>query len=285
MEARVYRNNNQIWSKSFQGSASWSNFYFYNQNLTPGTYRAEVTLKKRNWTCIGWNTVETVHTNSVVVNGTSVVPDFDINGITVPSDGSPIDVPASYIRMNAASTSCESQYFITVQESDRWWNRTYDYEWDRWFGGQAPNNINLQLYSVLFSVPPYFTGTAIREASPLIGGILANGDDRYFRVSLCTNEPSWNCKGALIRVDCCETGESIEPLPLEDDAWTDDAALEPLDDESLPYPDEEDLLQKFDRSDFSGNLLDEHPKHFDSPRRSVTTIGPGGVDAVVAGRR
>lgn len=35
----------------------------------------------------------------------------------------------------------------------------------------------------------------------LFGGYLSSGQERYYRVSVCTGEPSWQCKVALIKVN------------------------------------------------------------------------------------
>jgi hypothetical protein len=201
IRANLYLNNNLIYTNQYQVSQAWANFYLYNQALQPGNYTATVTIEKRNWTCIGWSTVETKYTNLIVSSAAAATPNFTINGIPPTADGSPINVCASNITMHAAATSCENHYFVGIQESDRWWSRSYEYEWGRWFAGQAPNGMNLQQFSTTFSYSPYYTGLPSRQGSPLIGGNLTNGNQRYYRVNLCTGEPSWNCKTALISVN------------------------------------------------------------------------------------
>lgn len=212
IKAELFLNGNLVTSMQYQTSSSWANFPFYNLNVQAGQYKAKVTLQKRNWTCIGWSTVESVTTNVIVASAAAATPNFNINGVQPPADGSPINVCASNVKLNAAATSCENHYFVTVQESDRWWNRTYDYEWGKWFAGQAPNGLNLQQLSTTYSYPPDYTGSSTRQGSPLIGGNLPSGANRHYRVSVCTGEPSWNCKTALLKVDGnCFAGAAASP--------------------------------------------------------------------------
>jgi hypothetical protein len=200
MTARLFKNGNQIATSTFQGSSAWSNQSFYNIGVTPGTYTATMQFEKRKLS--GWTTVETVSTNSIAAS-TTATPSFDVNGIVVPADGSPIEVCASFIRINAAATSCETSYWIGVQERDRWWNRTYQYEWGAWFGGQAPNNISLQQLATN-SASYWISGPASRQGSTLIDGYLDPPDNsiqRHYVIGVCTAEPSWQCLSALIRVN------------------------------------------------------------------------------------
>jgi hypothetical protein len=136
-----------------------------------------------------------------VVSQTQATPNFNINGIAIPTNGSPINVCGSNIRVNAGASTCETRYMVSIQECDLWWNRTGQYEVDVWFNGQAPDNINLQLIANNYSQPPYFTGPSSRYNTGLFGGTLPNGQARYYRVSICVNEPNWLCKTALIKVD------------------------------------------------------------------------------------
>ena len=205
---KLYRDGVNIESQVFSVPGDWSNTYFYNLDAQPGDYRAHVKVERRYGWCVGWQVVSSGWTNTIAGNDIGAIPNFNINGIGVSSGGSPINVCASNITINAASTTCESRYRIGVQESNRWWHRTYDYEWGRWFSGTAPNGINLQQLSATYSYPPYFTGPSSRQGSPLIGGNLPNGQERYYRVNVCTDEPSWQCKTVLIKVNGnCRTEE------------------------------------------------------------------------------
>lgn len=199
--ATLYRNGAVI--KNYtngNGLHAWSIFSDYDMNISQGTYQATVKFEKRT-ALNGWQTVETKSTNTLTAN-VSANPYFNINGnpmlfatnsagYVVANYSNPIPVCKSFIIVNAAATSCESKYFLSVQESDRWWNRTYQYEWETWFSGQAPNGINLQQKSIQYST----------SGTELIGGLLPNGQERFYRVSVCTGEPTWNCKSALIKVD------------------------------------------------------------------------------------
>lgn len=201
MTARLYKNGTEIGSSSFRGSSAWSNQFFYNLNVSAGTYKATVQFEKYRLVS-GWTMVETVTSNSIVVS-TSATPAFDINGVQVPTDGSPIDMCAGIIRINAAASSCETNYWVGIHETDRWWNRTYQYEWGTWFAGQAPNGISLQQLAT-GSASYWIYGPPSRKGSTLIGGYLDppnNSSERYYTVEVCTAEPSWQCKVALIKVN------------------------------------------------------------------------------------
>lgn len=224
---KLYRGSTVVSQQTFQASSSWSNTFFYNVSSPAGNYRAHVKVERRKSFCIGWETLHSGFTNTIVGNQSPATPNFNVNGATVPADGSPINVCISNIKINAASTSCEDAYYLGVQESNRWWSRTYDYEWGRWYSGQAPNNINLQTQSVLNSQPPYYTGDPNRQNTVLLGGNLPSGEARYYRVSVCTGIPSWNCKTALIRVN---PNCRINPEDLIEDTneyvWIDNPELE-----------------------------------------------------------
>jgi len=128
-------------------------------------------------------------------------PSFTMKGTPPTPSGSPLHLCESNVTMNASATSYASKYFISIQESDQWWNPTGDYAWGRWFSGQAPSSLNLQQLSTTYSYPPDFTGSPARQGSPLIGGNLPVKGARYYRVNLCTEEPSRTCQSALIQVD------------------------------------------------------------------------------------
>jgi hypothetical protein len=195
IKAIIYKDGVEVTSKEYRTSKVWANFFFYGFSVSEGTYKARVIAKKRK--LFSWETVYDSYANSIACIKIAATPNFNINGSTADV----IEVNASSITVNAAATTCESKYYIGVAESDRWWHRTYDYEWGRWFTGTAPNGINLQQYSTTYSYPPYFTGDASRQGSPLIGGKLDNGNDRYYRVGIATGEPTWVSKTLLIKVN------------------------------------------------------------------------------------
>lgn len=204
--------------KAFYGS--------YAQSFAPGEYyRVKLAVGSP------WNeTVKLIYIKPAT-------PSFTINGMSPPPDNSPLSVCASNVTINASATSCESKYYIGVAESDLWWNRTYDYEWGKWFSGEAPSSLNLQQLATTYSYAPNFTGSPARQGSPLIGGNLPAGGSRYYRLSVCTGEPSWTCKFALLQVN----GNCLvsSPLPAEADASSSMAAIalpDPCDDPTEHEP-------------------------------------------------
>ena len=107
--------------------------------------------------------------------------------------------------MDGSSTQCAATYWVGIHESDLMWNRTFKYEWGKWFNGAPPNNINLQQLATTYSQPPDWAGNnPIQQRTPLIAGFLdapVNSQPRYYRVALCTTEPSWLCKNTLLKVN------------------------------------------------------------------------------------
>lgn len=217
------------------------------QTFTPGQYY-RVKLAVGN----PWNeTVKLVYIPPATPNFT--VKNSSNVWVVPPADGSPIDVCASNITINAAGTNGESRYDIVVQESDPWWNRTYQYEWGHWFSGQAPNGIKLQNLASIYSYPPDFTGAAVRQGTILYGGNLPNGSARHFRVSVCTDEPTWTCKSALLRViGSCLTSS---PPQTNNETWMiQDDAIDPTEmdiDLLESYPD----LQEVDMGSLNTNVI------------------------------
>jgi len=209
---KMYRNGSLYNTTEFNLSSP----YFY-QPLTgfpvaAGTsYYATVQFQRKKNACIGWETIAQLTTNTLntpVIQGT---PDFNINGTAVLPNWQSMDVCASNIKINAAATTCEKDYFVGITEyGNDWSTRTYDYEVNLWFAGEAPNNINLQNIATTYSYPPYYTGSASRQGSPLIGGNLANGQVRHYSVSICIG-PTWTCKSAFIKVNgSCRTADGVE---------------------------------------------------------------------------
>lgn len=211
----LYRNGTAISTQNYQLSSHWCNMFFSGVTASPGTYRGYIKVERRRSGCIfGWETIHTGYTNTITVGTSPATPDFNINGIPVPTSGY-ITSCISNIRLNAAATTCESKYYVGVQECNQWWSRTYKYEWGRWFSGQAPNNINLQALSATYSTGASFLGTdPSRQGDILIGGNLPSGQARFYRVSICTGEPSWTCKTALVRIN---PGCKLDPSTIIED--------------------------------------------------------------------
>jgi hypothetical protein len=209
----LYRNGVQIGHIPYQqGSSCWWNGIFYSVDADAGTYSAIVNFQKRNLG--GWVPVSKDYSSTFSASKTPATPAFKIsNGqfatsqlvtATATTTVFPtISINISHpIIIDATPTTCETKYNVGVQESELNWNRTFKYEWWKWFGGDAPNNINLQQLATSYSNPPDYLGTDLsRLGTPLFGGDLSPGSKRYYRVNLCTAEPSWACATAILRVD------------------------------------------------------------------------------------
>jgi len=202
MTVRLFQNGNQIASTTYQWASAWTNQFFYNVSVSPGTYTATVKLEERK--IFGWTTLETVSAiNSVVASAIPANPAFDIDGVPATGNGAPIDVCASRITVNAAATTCETNYWVGVHEMDRW-NWTGKYGWGIWTAGQAPNGISLQQLATNPAGYSAFQGLAGRKGEALFGGYLdppGNTVERYYWVEVCTAEPSWQCQFGLIKVN------------------------------------------------------------------------------------
>ena len=205
----LYKNGTKIDTKTVNSQSGTIDVYWNIYTMSPGIYKAGINLRVKDFGCLTYHTVNNSFSNSITVTQVNAAPNFNINGGTT-VNLTTVSSCISNIRLNASSTWCETAYNINVQESDQYWNRTYNYEFGVWFNGQAPDNINLQNIASAYSIPPYYTGAASRQGSILIGGNLPNGTPRYYRVSLCTG-PTWTCKTVLLRViEGCKTGLGLE---------------------------------------------------------------------------
>ncbi|HEV7396010.1 MAG TPA: hypothetical protein VGN86_05830 [Pyrinomonadaceae bacterium] len=198
----LYRNGVQIGYYPYSLSSSCLvTKVFPSVDALPGYYHAKVNFGKQ--TSNGWVYAAPAYTASIFAFKTSATPAFTINGQLATTTSFPtITVNISQpITIDATATTCETTYHIGVQESELNWDRTYKYEWSKWFPGTAPNNINLQQLATTYSYPPDFSGDPTRIGTPLFGGDLSPGIQRYYRINLCTVEPSWACATAILRVN------------------------------------------------------------------------------------
>lgn len=213
----LYKNNAVYDVHQFDLSSNWFNETFYNVPVAAGSvFKANVEFLRKKNVCIGYTTVCNITSSDLTTPVQNGTPNFNVNGNAIPANGAPLNVCISNIKLNASSTSCETNYNINVQECDLYWSRTYDYEFGLWFNGQAPDNINLQSIASTYSYPPYYTGNPARQGSILIGGNLPSGGERYYRVSICVG-PTWTCKTALIKViTTCRTVEETTDAAIKD---------------------------------------------------------------------
>lgn len=64
LKATLYLNGTSITEQQYQTASAWAAFTFSNVSMKPGTYTAVVVLERLKPTCLGWETVETLTTNS-----------------------------------------------------------------------------------------------------------------------------------------------------------------------------------------------------------------------------
>jgi hypothetical protein len=173
---------------------------FYSMDAHPGNYKATVKFQKRV-TLTGWMDVDTQSTNIIVSTKSPANPYFKINQ-KIASNFNLIEVNIGEpLIIDASGTSCASFYNVGVHESDASLNRTYKYEWWKWFTGTPSANINLQQLATTYSYGQDYLGTDLsRQGTVLFGGDLSPGVPRHYRVNVCTNEPTWACQSALLRI-------------------------------------------------------------------------------------
>lgn len=187
--------------RQFKTSSCYFRTRFSGIDAVPGDYTARVAFEKRVFIST-WRTVETVTSSRLVAELSQGEPDFTVNGQAVPSDGSPIVVPSTHpVLVDGSLSRCMPNYFAGVHESERWWHRTGDYEWGRWFDGSPPSDLNYQELTTRYSPGPDFVGDPARQGAAMTGGTLGSGKDRYYRIELCTSQRKWKCKIALIKVE------------------------------------------------------------------------------------
>lgn len=198
----LYRDGALLSGRTFQGSACWFNPVFNGILATPGNYYATVKLERRLGPFV-WVDQDYKQTEIITAAKLPATLGFTINGASIPLNGSPVTVNiANPIILNGSGTTCATKYLISVEESDIYWGRTYKYEWAKWFDGSPSGDINLQKLATNYSVAPDWLGNdPTRQGTPLFGGNLPSGSPRYYRVGLCTMEPSWACHHVLLRVE------------------------------------------------------------------------------------
>jgi hypothetical protein len=200
----LYRDATLIAERQLTLSSCYFRTRFTGLPASPGSYRATIKFERRVLPSL-WSPVETMQTATLTASKAKAVPSFTVNGQLVVSD-EPLPVRGTHpILIDGSSTRCATSYFFGVQESDRYWNRTFLYEWGSWFNGPPPASLNLQQLSTNHSYAPHYLGTDLsRQGAPLAGGYLDPPNDsqeRFYRVGLCTAEPDWQCKTVLLEID------------------------------------------------------------------------------------
>ena len=183
----------------------------------PGQYSATATLeKKRCKPGLPWEVVNTWTSNKINVGKMAATPNFKINGVIAVDDTAVPTVSLSngdMIFLDASNTTCASAYNIWVSETgSNWWERTYNYEWERWFNGSPGNAINLQNLATDSANYGSFSGPPGRKGQILFGGNIYGisiapglsallpyqtgllGQQRRYVVQLATLEPTWKTK-------------------------------------------------------------------------------------------
>lgn len=264
-----------------------------NITLIPGHYYRMVFAVGPTW----YSTAKLVYIKPAT-------PGLEINNATVPPSSGVFTICSSQLNsaVTATSTSCESKYFVAVEESDQWWNRTFANEWTQWFSGTAPL-LQLQALTTVYSAPSSTPGLnnyggTTTGAFTLSGGTLTTGPstglDRYWRLTIATGEPNWQSITTLIRVDnACRTINGASGL-LNDQGEIDLSAFLPVKGDYSKNPKDVDKSNLFEQPELkvypnpvSENLnvalhLKENCKHLQmilydltgKPVKELLTTGP-----------
>jgi hypothetical protein len=119
----------------------------------------------------------------------------------------PFTVCPGKMLMDADATTCESSYFLSVQDSDAYWNRTGKNEWERWFTGKQATDV-MDLNALIAAYPDGLKPpNQTFRLEPVKVNILKS-TPRYFRISIATGEPSWDSRILLVRTGTPEECES-----------------------------------------------------------------------------
>lgn len=200
----LYRDGLPLGSHSFNLAGCWFRDWFNGIAAVPGNYYAKITVERRTAPFV-WSSLDSMQSPTLVATQLIATPDFTINGTAIPQ-GTPMIVCASSIQINAATTVCETSYWLGVDETVQWWTQTNQYSWGKWFLGEAPNQLSLQQLAT-GSAGYWQNGPLERQGNTLVGGFAnppANTLERFYTVALCTPGPTLKCKYALLRVngDC-----------------------------------------------------------------------------------
>lgn len=170
---------------------------FYAVPALPGSYSAEVRFERRKGFAPIWSFQNQAITKNILhLSEGAATPDFRINGNVIPPQPQIVNVDgAQPIVLDGTPTECATKYFIGAWEALADWSGTQKYEWGKWFTGAPPKDIKLQQLATTYSYPPdWIRGDAARQGAPLAAG-------RHYVVRLCTGQPEWKCKDALIKVN------------------------------------------------------------------------------------
>lgn len=172
--------------------------YTYLLAGTRFAYRVKVTYSGN-----GCATV-TKYSPEVICEGAR--PDFRLTTgqIDPPTNGDPQTLCISNeLYINMKYCELEPAYFLEITECNRWWSTSGNYSVHKWYLTSAPD-VNKSLQDFVYESNVTWTAGPPSSKTLLGGTITAGplaGQERYYRVTVATNSPTWMTRGALIRVD------------------------------------------------------------------------------------
>lgn len=151
----------------------------------------------------------------------------------------PVVVCAGKMLLDGEGSSCESSYFIGVEESDANWTALKTPGWSRWFDFQEAGS-GLDLDALIAAYPQGLTpGSTTFTLEPLRKFGVLKPAPRYFRIAFATGEPAWDVRHLFVRTgtgdECGERiGDPVFPsnqCPRTDNVPWGEPWSEPLSDE------------------------------------------------------
>lgn len=184
----------------------------------------------------------------------------------------PVVICPGKMLLDGGGSSCESSYFIGVEESDANWSALKTPGWSRWFDfREAPDGIDLD--TLIAQNPKGLTpGSTTFTLEPLYQFGVLKPAPRYFRIAFATGEPAWDVRHLFVR-----TGTRDEcGQPIGKDVFANNAC---------PRTDKvtwgEPLSDELKRLIFAPCTYSRVPCLNQSERQRVPEITPGPHQALV----
>jgi len=138
----------------------------------------------------------------------------------------PVVICPEKMFLDGGGSTCESSYFIGVEESDANWTALKTPAWSRWFDFQEARD-GIDLDALIASNPQGLTpGSKTFTLTPREVNALKSAP-RYFRIAFATGEPAWDVRHLFVRTgtpDECSTLIGTNVFPGNECPRTDNVA-------------------------------------------------------------
>lgn len=209
--ANLYRNGVYVTQKVQTSYSSYYQTSFTGYINQPGDYQVRIYVQGPNNSCTGYHYAGNyLSTNIIRVNQVAAVPAFNISGNSMPSTNHTFCKGIDPIIVNAAASSCENSYQISVEECNASGTATGDYGWRYTRTNlQAQNGINLETLAFYNGPLMWRYGSPTRISQGMKGGPIASTTPQYYRVTVhtwTTTDPSYKTVTGVIGIlSACQT--------------------------------------------------------------------------------